>query len=53
MTDSATYKRYAEECRRLAMEGPEEHRRILLEHAATWTELAGAAGGSVAPKKEP
>ena len=40
MRDLATYRRFAKECLRLAEVGPEEDRRILLEHAAAWTNLA-------------
>jgi hypothetical protein len=40
MNDLATYRRFAEECLRLAEIGPEEDRHILLEHAAAWTKLA-------------
>jgi hypothetical protein len=39
MNDLATYRRFAEECLRMAEIGPEEDRRILLEHAAAWTKL--------------
>jgi hypothetical protein len=34
MNDLAAYRRFAEECSRLAEIGPEEDQRILLEHAA-------------------
>jgi hypothetical protein len=40
MNDLATYRGFAEEWLRLAEIGPEEDRRILLEHAAIWTKLA-------------
>jgi hypothetical protein len=40
MNGLETYRRFAEECLRLADGGPEEHRCILLEHAAAWTKLA-------------
>jgi hypothetical protein len=40
MQDPATYKRYAEECRRMAMTAPEEHRRTLLEIADAWIRVA-------------
>jgi hypothetical protein len=43
MHDPATYRRYADECRRLAKTMPEEHRRTLLEIAAAWTRLAQEA----------
>ena len=34
------YRRYAEECRRLAKIMPEEHRLTLLELADAWTKCA-------------
>jgi hypothetical protein len=40
MSDPATYRRYAEECRRIAQTLPEEHRRVLHEIARAWMELA-------------
>jgi hypothetical protein len=43
MNDLATYRRFVEECLRLAEIGPEEDRRILLEHAAAWTKLVEEA----------
>jgi hypothetical protein len=43
MNDPATYRRFAEECRQIAAIGPDEDRRLLLEHAAMWTKLAEAA----------
>jgi hypothetical protein len=43
MNDLATYRRFVEECLRLAEMGPEEDRRILLEHAAAWTKLVKEA----------
>ena len=39
MEDANTYRRYAEECRRLARSMP-EHRAKLLDMAAIWLELA-------------
>ena len=39
MRDAATYRRFAEECQRLAMTLPEEHRAVLLEIAEAWTKL--------------
>ena len=47
MADPATYRRYAEECRRLAKMMPAEHRKTLLEIAEAWTRLAGES--EVAP----
>ena len=43
MTDSATFRKYAEECRRLATTAPENDRNLLLEHAAVWLKLAEEA----------
>ncbi len=43
MTNAAIYRRYAEECQRLAWKGSAEDRTILLEHAAIWATLAEAA----------
>ena len=43
MREPATYRRYAEECRRLASIMPEEHRRTLLEIAEAWSKLANDA----------
>jgi hypothetical protein len=40
MTDPATYRKYAEECRRLATRAPKNDRRLLLEHADIWLKLA-------------
>jgi len=44
MQDRATYRRYAEECRRLATAAPDEHRRVLLEIAEAWMKLAQESG---------
>jgi len=43
MTDSATYRKFADECKRLATTAPENDRNILLEHAAAWLKLAEEA----------
>jgi len=43
MIDPATCRKYAEECRRLATTASEEDRRLLLQHAAVWTNLAESA----------
>ena len=43
MRDPATYRRYAQECRRLASIMPEEHRGTLLEIAEAWSRLAEEA----------
>lgn len=39
MEDANTYRRYAEECRKLARSMP-EHRSALLNMATVWLELA-------------
>jgi hypothetical protein len=43
MIDSATCRKYAEECRRLAATAPENDRRLLVEHAVVWLKLAEEA----------
>jgi hypothetical protein len=43
MQDPVTYRRYAEESRRIAKTMPEEHRRTLLEIADAWLALAQEA----------
>ncbi len=43
MTDPATYRKFADECKRLATTAPENDRNILLEHAAAWLRLAADA----------
>jgi hypothetical protein len=43
MTDPATYRKYAEECQRLATTAPENDRRLLMEHAGVWLQLAEEA----------
>jgi len=50
MTDYATYKRYADECRRLAAMSAEDQQRLLLEHAAAWGKLAEEAQRQAAAK---
>jgi len=40
MGDPKIYRRYAEECRRLARTMPEEHQPALLKIAEAWTQLA-------------
>jgi len=42
MQDAQTYRKYAEECRKLAQSMP-EHRAKLLDMAAVWTRLAEKA----------
>jgi hypothetical protein len=39
----ATYRKYAEECRRLATTASENDRKLLLEQAAVWLKLAEEA----------
>jgi hypothetical protein len=51
MFDPATYRRYADECRRLATTALENERRLLLEHAAAWTKLAEEAEHEVDDQK--
>ena len=51
MRDPATYRRYAEECRRLASIMPEEYRGTLLEIAEAWSKLAEEAERQT-PRKE-
>jgi hypothetical protein len=43
MADPATYRKYAEDCLRLATTTPENDRRLLLEHAGVWLKLAEEA----------
>ena len=43
MISPATYRKYAEECRRLATAALENDRHLLLEHAAAWARLAEEA----------
>jgi hypothetical protein len=40
MQNPAQYRKYAEECRRLAQFGSREHRATLLEMAEAWTKCA-------------
>ena len=40
MGDPTTYRRYAEECRRLAKMMPAENWEVLLEIARAWSNLA-------------
>ena len=51
MTDPATYRKYAEECRCLATTAPEKDRHLLLEHAAAWARLAEEAEHEADAKK--
>jgi len=59
MQNPAQYRKYAEECRRLAQLGSREHRATLLEMAEAWTrcadelEEAERAGGRNEPGRAP
>ena len=46
MSDSKTYRHYAEQCRRLAKQMKPEHRAVLLEIADAWTRCADEAEGA-------
>ena len=50
MIDPETYRKYAEECLRLATTAPENERRLLLEHAGVWLKLAEEAEAEEATK---
>ena len=50
MIDPATYRKCADECRRLATTAPENDRRLLLEHADVWLKLAEEAERDAAGK---
>jgi hypothetical protein len=50
MEDAETYRRYAEECRKLARSMP-EHRAKLLDMAEVWLELAIKAEGNKGQSK--
>jgi hypothetical protein len=52
MRDPATYRRYAQECRRLASTMPQENRRTLLEIAEAWSKLAEEAERQTSTKDE-
>ena len=43
MRSPEEYRRYANECERIAREGPDENRRVLLEIAAAWRQCADDA----------
>jgi hypothetical protein len=43
MTNPAIYRKYAEECLRLATTAPENDRCLLVEHAGVWLQLAEEA----------
>jgi hypothetical protein len=40
MRSPEEYRKYANECERIAREGPEENRRVLLEIAGAWRQCA-------------
>jgi hypothetical protein len=50
MTDPAIYRKYGEECLRLATTASENDRRILMEHAGVWLQLAEDAESEVNTK---
>jgi hypothetical protein len=50
LIDPATFRQYADECRRLATTASDNDRRLLLEHAAVWIKLAQEAEGEAANK---
>jgi hypothetical protein len=50
MTDPAIYRKYAEECLRLATTASENDRSILVEHADVWLKLAEEAEREAATK---
>jgi hypothetical protein len=43
MTDPAIYRKYAQECLCPATMAPQNDRRLLLEHAGVWLQLAEKA----------
>jgi hypothetical protein len=43
MTKSEIYRKYAEECQRMAKVAPEHDKKVLLEHAGIWLKLAEEA----------
>jgi hypothetical protein len=47
------YRKYARECERIAREGPEENRKVLLEIAAAWRRCAEDAERQVAKRYDP
>jgi len=52
MQDPAKFRRYAEDCRRLAKNMPEEYRRTLLEIADAWTKCAQDIESEATKKKD-
>jgi hypothetical protein len=54
MRDSITFRRYAEECRRLSKHMKPEHRATLLEIAEAWDRCAEEAEpGAEKARREP
>jgi hypothetical protein len=49
MDNPTEYRRYAEECERMAREGPPEHGEVLLAIAKAWRDCALRAESSEAP----
>jgi hypothetical protein len=45
MDDATTYRRYAEDCQRLAATMPRENQRLLLEMAHAWLSFAQEVEG--------
>jgi hypothetical protein len=43
MRSPAEYRKYAMECERIATEGPEQNRKVLLEIAEAWRQCAEEA----------
>jgi hypothetical protein len=43
MTNSEIYRKFAQECQRMAKTAHEHDEKILLEHAASWLKLAEEA----------
>jgi hypothetical protein len=50
MRSPEDYLQYARECERIAREGPEENRKVLLEIAAAWRQCAEDAERQVAKR---
>jgi hypothetical protein len=51
MQSPAQYRRYAEECERIARDGAHEHRAILLDIAKAWRACAEEAERQAGAKK--
>jgi hypothetical protein len=52
MRSPEEYRQYARECERIAREGPEENRKILLEIAVAWRQCAEDAERQVAKRND-